>query len=38
MYTRLYLKMDNQQGPIVEHMELYSMSRGSPDGREVGGE
>ena len=25
MYTLLYLKMDNQQGPTVEHGELCSM-------------
>ena len=26
-------KMDNQQGPIVQHMELCSMLYGSLDGR-----
>ena len=29
--------MDNQPGPSVQHRELCSMSRGSVDGREVGG-
>ena len=31
-------KMDNQQGPIVQHMELCSMLCGSLDGRRFGGE
>ena len=31
------LKMDNQQGPSVLHMELYSVLRGSLDGRGVWG-
>ena len=31
-------KMDNQQGPTVQHRELYSMLCGSLDGRGVGGE
>ena len=30
-------KMDNQQGPTVEHRELYSMWCGSLDGRAVWG-
>ena len=29
--------MDNQQGPIIEHMELCSVLRGSMDGRRVQG-
>ena len=29
--------MDNQQGPIVEHMELYSNVHASLDGRGVWG-
>ena len=31
------LKMDNQQGPTVQHRELCSMSCGSLDGRGVWG-
>ena len=31
-------KMDNQQGPAVEHRELCSMLCGSLDGGEFGGE
>ena len=31
-------KMDNQQGPTVQHMELCSVLCGSLDGREFGGE
>ena len=31
-------KMDNQQGPTVEHRELCPMSRGSLDGTGLGGE
>ena len=31
------LKMDNQQGPPVQHMELCSILCSSPDGREVWG-
>ena len=31
-------KMDNQQGPTVYHMELWSMLCDSLDGREFGGE
>ena len=30
-------KMDNQQGPPVQHRELCSMSRGSLDERQVWG-
>ena len=30
-------KMDNKQGPIVEHRELCSMLCGSLDGREIWG-
>ena len=30
-------KMDNQQGPIVQHRELYSMLYASLDGREFSG-
>ena len=30
-------KVDNQQGPCMQHMELCSMLRGSLDGRSVGG-
>ena len=30
-------KMDNQQGPIVQHRELCSMLCCNPDGREVWG-
>ena len=30
-------KMDNQQGPTVQHIELCSMSYGSLDGRGVWG-
>ena len=30
--------MNNQQGPTVEHMELYSMFCGNLDGRGFGGE
>jgi len=30
-------KMDNQQGPTIEHMELCSMLYGSLDGREIWG-
>ena len=30
-------KMENQQGPAVEHKELCLMSCGSPDGRGVWG-
>ena len=26
-------KMDNQQGPTIQHRELFSMSCGSLDGR-----
>ena len=29
------LKMDNQQGPIVQHMEFCSMLCGSMDEREI---
>ena len=32
VYTAVF-KMDNQQGPTVQHMELCSMLRGSLDGR-----
>ena len=31
-------KLDNQQGPTVQHMELPSMLCGSLDGRRVWGE
>ena len=37
MYTAIF-KMDNQQGPTVQHMELYSMLCGSLDEREFGRE
>ena len=37
MCTLLYLK-HNQQGPTVQHRELYSRLCGSLDGRGVGGE
>ena len=30
-------RLDNQQGPTVKHMELYSMLWGSMDGRGVWG-
>ena len=33
MCTLLYLKTDSQQGPAVEHRELFSMLCGSLDGR-----
>ena len=36
VHTAIF-KMDNQQGPTVEHMELCSMLHGSL-GREFGGE
>ena len=32
-----YTKMDNQQGPTIQHMELCSMLCGILDGREVWG-
>ena len=32
LYTAIF-KMDNQQGPTVEHMELCSMLCGGLDGR-----
>ena len=38
MYTLRYLKMDNQEGPTVEHRELCLLSCGSLDRREVWGE
>ena len=37
MYTLLYFKLDNQQGPTAQHMELCSMLRGSLLGRGVWG-
>ena len=36
MHTAIF-KMDNQQAPSVLHMELYSVLRGSLDGRGVWG-
>ena len=36
-YHTAVFKMDNQQGPTVEHMELCSMLCGSLDGRGVWG-
>ena len=36
MYTTIF-KMNKQQGPIVQHMELCSMLCGSLDGRRVWG-
>ena len=36
MYTTIF-KMNKQQGPIVQHMELCSMLCGSLDGRRVFG-
>ena len=35
MYTTIF-KMNKQQGPIVQHMELCSMLCGSLDGRGIG--
>ena len=35
--THCYIQMDNQQGPIVQHMELCSMLCGGLDGRRVWG-
>ena len=32
------LRIVNQRGPTVQHMELHSMLRGSLDGKECGGE
>ena len=37
VHTAIF-KMENQQGPTVEHRELCSMLCGSQDGRGVGGE
>ena len=37
MSNMAILKMDDQQGPTVQHRELCSMLCGSLDGRGVGG-
>ena len=37
MYVTAIFKMDNQQGPTIQHRELCSMLCGSLDGREVWG-
>ena len=36
VHTAIF-KMDNQQGPTVQHMELYSVLCASLDGREIWG-
>ena len=36
VHTAIF-KMDNQEGPTVEHMKLYSILCGSLDGRGIWG-
>ena len=35
MYTHYYIKIDNQQGPDVQHRELRSIFCNNPNGKRI---